>query len=150
MSTLVKILYDVAALRAKYQRLHQAQFQLSARTILDLVNRPKASRYEAVRVELERLAGRLESLRGELDKLEDGELGIRRGREIRKALDEYIRALLDTLTTLKQLCEYQQCSNSGDRPQPRTKKQALLVTYDDAVQYQQRLGARLNDLVANL
>lgn len=149
MSNLVKLLYDTAALRAEYQQLHRLLFGLSARRLLELAIRPQTDRRDLALRELARLNERLRQLRAECETLGQDACGIRRGPEIRQALEDYLQALAKTFAALQALCVPEDDPNGSGSPPPASR-QTRLVGYDDAVQYQQRLGARLNDLIASL
>jgi hypothetical protein len=144
MSNLVKLLYDMAALKADYQRLHDEIFGLSARRLLFLL-RPKARRGVEDRINL--LISRLDALGEDMRGLTAEDLAIRRGQELRQALEVFAQALGETLRQLEALRLARTPSATVAGP---TTGRGPLATYDDALQHQRQLGARLNELIVDL
>ncbi|NCA88638.1 MAG: hypothetical protein EOM92_06890 [Gammaproteobacteria bacterium] len=144
MSNLVKLLYDMAALKADYQRLHDEIFGLSARRLLFLL-RPKARRGVEDRINL--LISRLDALGEDMRGLTAEDLAIRRGQELRQALEVFAQALGETLRQLEALRLARTPSATAAAP---TTGRSPLATYDDALQHQRQLGARLNELIVDL
>jgi hypothetical protein len=144
MSNLVKLLYDMAALKSEYQRLHDELFGLSTRRLLFLL-RPGARQGVQGRINL--LLGRLAGLEEDLRHLTAEDLAIRRGQDLRQALEEFAQALAETLRQLEALrltrAKPVDESNSASGRTP-------LAAYDDALQHQRQLGARLNELIVDL
>ncbi len=141
MSNLVKLLYDVAALKAEYQRLHDDLFGLSMRRFWFLV-RPGAR--QSVEKRLQDLLQSLAMRRAEMHQLNADDLSIRRGEEIRMALDDFCLAFTETLERLDKV--HQRKTKLEAEPSDETP----LAAYDDALQQQRRLGARLNYLIESL
>ena len=150
MSNLLKIVYDVAAIRTEYLRLHRRLFHMSAGRLLHNLARRGTHSGLTDRQQLGELTRRLSSALDELTQLTEENISIRRGSEIRVALCAYARALSESMTTLDALLEIQQQPTSANRNQPPGQSQAIRIAYDDAVQYQNRLGARLNALLTTL
>lgn len=144
MSNLVKLLYDMAALKGDYQRLHDEIFGLSARRLLFLL-RPKARRGVEDRINL--LISRLDALGEDMRGLTAEDLAIRRGQELRQALEVFAQALGETLRQLEALRLARTPSATVAGP---TTGRSPLATYDDALQHQRQLGARLNELIVDL
>ena len=164
MSKLVKLLYDMASLRAEYQRLHQDLFGLSRRRLLYLL-RPKAGQAEVARIG--QLNQRLQDLGEEMRQLKPEDLSIRRGEELREALDNFRLAFAETLSQLDRLGQARfgpppgppPAPPPGSSPGPSSGPSAeesgahgrgILAAYDDALQHQRRMGARVNEIIAYL
>jgi len=93
MSKLFKVLYDIADIRCRYQRIHEEVFGFSARRILKSLQGAASGTSSAQSVELDRLLSRLDAAQQDLDHLGEEDLSIRRGGEIQSALMAYARAL---------------------------------------------------------
>jgi small-conductance mechanosensitive channel len=147
MSKLLAVLYEVAEVRAGCQHVHDERFGISPRSIVKaMLGRPPGTS-AAQCEELERLRTRLEQGTRRLDALDAEDLAIRCGHEIHEALRDYVQALDRSLIALEQLCRHEQtrpAAPAGDDSAP------LKVVYDDALQQQKRLAARLNALIAGL
>ncbi|WP_295544390.1 hypothetical protein [uncultured Thiohalocapsa sp.] len=79
--------------------------------------------------------------------MDEEDLDVRRGDEISGTLREYASTLECSLTGLEQLCRHDHArpaAPAGDDSVP------LRIAYDDALQQQKRLAARLNTLIASL
>lgn len=144
MSNLVKILYDMASLRTEYQRLHQDLFGFSLRRLLFMV-RPGARK--GVDARIHELTKRLEELGEDMCHLTADDLVIRRGEEIEVALKNFSLAFTETLRQLDLLRQAE--APRWARAQGEEGR-LQLAAYDDAIQHQRRMGARLNDLIAEL
>lgn len=148
MSNLVKLLYDMAALKADYQQVHDELFGLSTRRLLFLL-RPRARQAVDGRIGL--LISRLDALRDELRRLTAEDLAIRRGQELRQALEDFALALGETLSQLEALRLARATPVPGPGSVPtRAAGRTPLAAYDDALQHQRQLGAHLNDLIVDL
>lgn len=150
MSDLLKIVYDVAAVRSDYLRLHQRLFHISAGSLLDNISRRRTRGSLTDRQELDELGRRLSRALDGLTQLKEEDLSIRRGREIQIALCAYAQALSESMAALVTLLESQQPPRSGGRNQAPGQLHVTRIAYDDAVQYHNRLGARLNALLTTL
>jgi hypothetical protein len=150
MSRLLKMLYDVAEIRCRYHRVHEEVVGFSARRFLRSINPAASDATKARKAELDRLLLRLEAAREDLHRLGEHDLSVRRGREIRDALTHYVEALAKSSASLKELCEYSKPETDAPDVGNRDQLTALKVAYDDAVQYQKRLGKRLNELIESL
>jgi Mg2+ and Co2+ transporter CorA len=148
MSKLFKVLYDIADIRCRYQRIHEEVFGFSARRILKSLQGAASGTSSARSVELDRLLSRLDAAQQDLDHLGEEDLSIRRGGEIQSALMAYARALSQSNASLKAFCEFRQSIKGSEEDHERLN--TLKVAYDDAVQYQKRLGRRLNELISSL
>ncbi len=146
MSNLVKLLYDMAALKGDYQQLHDELFGLSPRRLLFLL-RPKARQGVEGRIGL--LIGRLEALGEDMRRLTPEDLAIRRGQELRQALESFAQALGETLRQLEMLHVAEASAVTTAGP-VLTSGRGPLAAYDDALQHQRQLGARLNELIVDL
>jgi hypothetical protein len=77
-------------------------------------------------------------------------LEVRWGAEIHSLLREYTEALLRSLAAMDALVELRR-STKHDDPSPEANQgQSIKVAYDDSLQHLNRLGARLNSLIASL
>ena len=144
MSNLIKLLHETASLRADYQRLHQDLTGLSVHRLLFLV-RPGAR--QQVDARFQQLFQRLGELREEMGRLTPDDLAIRRGEELCQALKDFHQALGETLSQLEILRRAQ--ASQATRV-PGKDRPSLLTAYDDTLQYQRRMGARINNLLADL
>ncbi|MFZ1536067.1 MAG: hypothetical protein WAT23_01570 [Chromatiaceae bacterium] len=144
MSNLIKLLHDMASLRTEYQRLHQDLLGLSVRRLLFLA-RPGAR--QGVDARFQHLFQRQKELQAEMDQLTADDLAIRRGEELFQALTNFHQAFGETLKQLELLHQAQASQAAGG---PGNSSHRLLAPYDDALQHQRRLGARINDLLADL
>ncbi|MEA3275380.1 MAG: hypothetical protein U9Q81_08875 [Pseudomonadota bacterium] len=150
MSKLLKVVYDVAGIRAEYLRVHDEVLGLSARNLIRVFHRsPADTRADKTR-ELRQLARRLLASRKDLTELSEDDLSIRRGREICNALDGYVDALAESVDILATISELRQRPIATDNTHDFDRLNALKVAYDDAVQYRKRLGTRLNKLISSL
>lgn len=155
MSDLLRIVYDVAAIRGDYLRLHHRLFQMSAGSLFHTLARKVARRGQVVRdstdqQELDALTHRLSRALEELSQLDQDDLSVRRGNDIRKALREYAEALSESLAALDTFIALRSSARTGDSRLAAGQTQAVKIAYDDAVQFHSRLGARLNALLATL
>lgn len=147
MSKLLTVLYEVAEIRSSCQLVHDERFGLSPRSVLRAIAGRSPGESAAQCAELRRLSERLEDARGRLDELDAEDLAVRRGQEIHETLRAYASALAVSLDGLEQLCRYEHATPAapaGDDSAP------LKVVYDDALQQQKRLAARLNALISSL
>ena len=144
MSNLIKLLHDMASLRAEYQRLHEDLLGLSVRRLLFLA-RPGAR--QGVDARFQHLFQRLGEVGEEMGRLTADDLAIRRGEDLFQALEDFRQAFGETLRQLDILRRAQASQAAGA---PGKDSRELLAPYDDALQYQRRMGARINDLLANL
>jgi hypothetical protein len=147
MSKLLALLYEVAEIRNGCQKVHDDRFGLSARSVLRALTGGTVRASAAQCAELQRLRERLAKARQGLDTLNDEDLAVRRGEEISGTLSEYASTLERSLSGLEQLCRHDDsrpAAPAGDDSVP------LRVAYDDALQQQKRLAARLNTLIASL
>jgi hypothetical protein len=150
MSSLLKLLYDVAEIRCRFHSIHEEAVGFSARRFLRSIHRTASEAPEDREAELERLLRLLEAAHEDLNMLGEQDLSIRRGREIRDALISYVEALTKSSTSLKAICEHSRLDPGVNAIGNRDELTALKVSYDDAVQYQKRLGKRLNELIESL
>ncbi len=148
MSKLLKTLYDVAEIRCRYNRVHEAMFGFSARRLLQSMHPPTPEGTAARTEELDQLSSQLAMARKELDQLGQADLAIRRGREIQGALIAYIDALNESNVRLRAFCDRWQGADSANATAEHKLRTELKVAYDDAVQYHKRLGAQLNKLIS--
>ena len=95
------------------------------------------------------LISRLDALREDLRRLTAEDLAIRRGQELRQALEDFALALGETLSQLEALRLARATSSPIPGPTPGTGRSPL-AAYDDALQHQRQLGAHLNDLIVDL
>lgn len=147
MSKLLSVLYEVAEIRAGCQRVHDERFGLSPRSVLRALSGKPPGQSAAQCVELRRLGERLDEAVGRLDELDADDLAVRRGQEINETLRAYAGALTVSLEGLERLCRQEHvmpAAPAGDDSTP------LKVVYDDALQQQKRLAARLNALISTL
>ncbi len=144
MSNLIKLLHDMASLRAQYQRLHQDLLGLSVRRLLILV-RPNAR--QEIKARFQHLFQRQGELQEEMERLTPDDLAIRRGEDLYQALANFHQAFGETLKRLELIHE---ARSTQARRAAGKISQGLLVAYDDALQHQRRLGAHINDLRADL
>ena len=151
MSKLVKAVYDVARIRGRYLRVHDAIFHLSARKLVRVLNlgRPKDAHGSGT-TELEQLLQRLQIAQTELENLDESDLSVRRGREIQTELADYVSALTESVQILKSISEHLRQRDTKSELYDPERLQGLKVDYDDAMQHHKRLGARLNTLIATL
>lgn len=150
MSNLVKVVCDVAGIRGRYLSVHNEIFRLSARKLVRLISlgkqEPDASRMS----ELDRLSQQILSALAELEHLDENDLSIRRGRDIRSQLADYLAALTESVALLKSICGQVKKRAAKDKTYDPLILQNLKVAYDDSVQHHQRLGAHLNALISSL
>lgn len=150
MSKLVKIVYDVAQIRGCYLRVHEEIFQLSTRILVRVLNRGKPDARDREAAAIDQLVQRLENAQSELEDLDESDLSVRRGGEIRTALADYVIALTESVQFLRSISELLQQRDTKDQRYDPDHLQGLKVNYDDALQHHKRLGARLNALIAAL
>ena len=153
MSDLLKIAYEVAAVRSDYLRIHRRVFHVSAgRLIHNLTRRHTRGSLtdQTDQQELEELSQRLSRAIDGLSKLNKEDLSIRRGSEIQNELSAYAQALTESMAALATLLEVRKRPRNESHHEPSGASQAMKTAYDDAVQYHKRLGARLNELFTTL
>lgn len=148
MSKLLKTLYDVAEIRRRYNRVHEAMFGFSARRLLQSMHPPVSNESATWADELDQLTSRLATARQELGQLDQADLAIRGGREIQGTLTAYIDALTESNVRLRALCDDPHGEDSASAPTENKLRTELKIAYDDAVQYHRRLGAQLNKLIS--
>lgn len=150
MSKLVKIVYDVAAIRSRYVCVHEEMFQVSARRLVRAFDRDKQGLYQNRKSDLDRLSELILTSQGELESLDEEDLAIRRGRDIRTQLAHYLEALSESVALLKSICEQMKKRAIKDQMYDPQDLKGLRVSYDDAMQHHKRLGASLNSLISAL
>jgi small-conductance mechanosensitive channel len=150
MSDLIKIVYEVAAVRSDYLRIHRRVFHVSAGRLMHNLTRRHTRGSLTDQQELEELSQRLSRAIDGLSNLNKEDLSIRRGREIQNELSAYAQALTESMAALATLLEVRKRPRNGSHHQPSGASRATKTTYDDAVQYHKRLGARLNELLTTL
>jgi predicted NBD/HSP70 family sugar kinase len=150
MSDLLKIAYEVAALRSEYLRIHRRVFHVSAGRLIHNLTRRHTRGSLTDQQELDELSQRLSRAIDGLSNLNKEDLSIRRGREIQNELSAYAQALTESMAALATLLEVRKRPRNGSHHAPSGASQATKTAYDDAVQYHKRLGARLNELLTTL
>lgn len=150
MSKLVKVVYDVAGVRGRYLRVHDETFHLSARKLVRILHIGRRDTHGGGMTELDLLLQRLRNAQSELDNLDESDLSVRRGPEIRSELEGYVTALIESVELLRSISELLRQRETKDRLYDSGRLQHLKVNYDDAMQHHKRLGARLNALIATL
>jgi hypothetical protein len=150
MSKLVKVVYDVAGIRGRYLCVHDEIFRLSARKLVRALNPGRQNQVASRIFELDRLSRQILTALAELEGLEENDLSIRRGRDIRNQLADYLAALTESVILLKSICGQLNKRAVKDRTYDQGKLHRLKISYDDAVQHHQRLGAHLNSLISSL
>jgi hypothetical protein len=144
MSKLLSVLYEVAEIRAGCRRVHDERFGLSPRTVLRALSGRASDASASQCAELRHLSARLEQARTRLEQLDAEDLAIRQGDEINQTLCDYVEVLSRSLANLEALCAQALVEPAGhDLVQ-------LKVAYDDVLQQQKRLAARLNALIERL
>jgi hypothetical protein len=148
MSRLFTLLYEVAGVRAQYLGVHEELFGVSARKLVRAFRRTGPKDSATQHQLLERLSERLDATRNELGTLSNTQTAIRRGAEIRDALDAYVSALAETIGIMRQILA---AKDHGDDPEDPNewRLRDLRVAYDDSMQYHKRLGAALNKLISD-
>jgi len=148
MSKLVTVLYEVADLRAGFERARKDRGNRFTAPLVRSFNFRGFRGQDRDAEDLRHLAERLAAAREMLERLNTDDLSIRRGREIRDALHDYIDALARCHNALSRLDNGPERNTaSGNIALRRT---ALKIAYDDALQQQRRVGARLNRLIETL
>lgn len=150
MSKLVKVVYDVAGIRGRYARVHGETFHLSARKLVRVLNLGTPDAHGSGATELGQLLQRLQAAQTELVDLDEGDLSVRRGREIQTELAGYVLALTESVRILRSISELLQQRDTKNKTYDSGRLQSLKVDYDDAMQHHKRLGTRLNTLIATL
>ena len=150
MSDLLKIAYEVAAVRSDYLRIHRRVFHVSAGRLIHNLTRRHTRGSLTDQQELEELSQRLSRAIDGLSKLNKEDLSIRRGSEIQNELSAYAQALTESMAALATLLEARERPRNESHHEPSGASQAMKTAYDDAVQYHKRLGARLNELLTTL
>jgi len=150
MSDLLKIAYEVAAVRSDYLRIHRRVFHVSAGRLIHNLTRRHTRGSLTDQQELEELSQRLSRAIDGLSKLNKEDLSIRRGSEIQNELSAYAQALTESMAALATLLEVRKRPRNESHHEPSAASQATKTAYDDAVQYHKRLGARLNELLTTL
>jgi hypothetical protein len=152
MSALLKLVYDTSVLRQRYTDVHQELFGISLGRFVRLGGQPVRPDYGTQVEKLGTLTEDLQDLRGQLARLEPGQLTQRAGRELRAALTEYIVALEDSVRKLRVICERSLQAQQGAAP---LKEYSVgdyrrdRIAYDDAIQHHKRLATRLNQLLSS-
>lgn len=147
MSNLLSVLYEVAEIRAGCRRVHDERFGLSPRTVLRVLSGRASGASASQCAELQHLRARLEQARTRLEHLDAEDLAIRQGEEINQTLCEYVEVLARSLATLEALCGHDSAQPAASAGGDLVR---LKVAYDDALQQQKRLAARLNALIERL
>lgn len=150
MSRLIKVGYDVAGIRRRYLHAHDEIFRLSARRLVRALNPGQQNRDANQTSELDRLSQQILTALAELEGLDEDDCSIRRGREIRNQLADYLAALTESVILLKSICAQMKKRAAKDKTYDPKNLRGLKVDYDHAVQHQERLGARLNTLISSL
>lgn len=148
MSRLFTLLYEVAGVRAQYLGVHDELFGVSARKLVRAFRRAGPGDRAAQHQLLERLLERLDATRKELVTLNNTETAIRRGAEIRDALEAYVAALAETIGIMRKILAAKEQDDGPDDPN-EWRLRDLRVAYDDAMQYHKRMGAALNKLISD-
>ncbi len=147
MSRLVTIMSQVANISARWHRIHDDTFGFS-RLRLARTSR-LAALYAARQQELEDLSELVTKARDDLAGLGEQDLSIRRGVEVQETMSTYLQALAKSMDTLHRIVALQ-CDEAGTSSRGNARMPALKMEYDDAVQFQKRICARLNQLASEL
>lgn len=150
MSKLVKVVCDVASVRGRYLRVHDEIFHLSARKLVRVFNLARPDAQGSGTAELELLLQRLRIAQTELEDLDENDLSVRQGKDIKTELADYVIALTESVQILRSISELMRQQAAKNQLYDHGRLQALKVDYDDAMQHHKRLGARLNALIATL
>ena len=141
MSQLIRILYEVSQLRNRYEGAHRNLCGLSPQRLIAVLHGKQAQ--QAQLENLREIRQQLRHKQGELERLDAEEIArVRRGREIRPALSDYISALLASMDRLEILCRL-----ALDAGEAETSRGQAKIAYDDAVQHHRRLASQLNQLI---
>jgi hypothetical protein len=140
MSELLRIVYEVAAVRRDCQQLHRRLFRINATRLVDHLARRDRHDSSADREQLAALRRRAQQALDTLASTTGEDLEVRWGAEIHSLS----LAAMDALVELRR-------STKHDDPSPEANQaQSIKVAYDDSLQHLNRLGARLNSLIASL
>jgi len=150
MSELLRIVYEVAAVRRDCQQLHKRLFRINATRLVDHLARRDRRDSPADREQLAALRLRAQQALDALTSITNEDLEIRWGAEIHSLLREYSEALLRSLAAMDALVEFRRSANLEDPSPAANQAQSIKVAYDDSLQHLNRLGARLNSLIASL
>ena len=150
MSELLRIVYEVAAVRRDCQQLHKRLFRINATRLVDHLARRDRRDSPADREQLAALRLRAQQALDALTSITNEDLEIRWGVEIHSLLREYSEALLRSLAAMDALVEFRRSANLEDPSPAANQAQSIKVAYDDSLQHLNRLGARLNSLIASL
>ncbi len=151
MALLLKLVYDTARVRSSYMRIHQEVFGFPARSLLKRLVQSKRDRLHRYQAELDDLCAELRAVREGINALPRPYVEIRRGEEIRRSLTNYTAALEDSAISLRGLCgDLVDADDSGGDTERLAELAAKRRSYDDALQHQHRLGARLNELLSKI
>ena len=150
MSELLRIVYEVAAVRRDCQQLHKRLFRINATRLVDHLARRDRRDSPADREQLAALRLRAQQSLDALTSITNEDLEIRWGTEIHSLLREYSEALLRSLAAMDALVEFRRSANLEDPSPAANQAQSIKVAYDDSLQHLNRLGARLNSLIASL
>jgi hypothetical protein len=150
MSELLRIVYEVAAVRRDSQQLHRRLFRINATRLVDHLARRDRHDSSADREQLAALRRRAQQALDTLASTTGEDLEVRWGAEIHSLLRKYTEALLRSLAAMDALVELRRSTKHDDPSPEANQAQSIKVAYDDSLQHLNRLGARLNSLIASL
>jgi hypothetical protein len=150
MARILALAYDTAGIFARYKAIHDEVLGFSVRRALHGLSLHKGAYFRAREHELASLRGELDRIQGSIRGLARQELTQRAGEEVRKALLQYIDALLAAVSQLELMCRGFRLEYDGDGAYAQyshTEYREDSVAYDDLVQQYKRCGVRLNRLL---
>lgn len=149
MSQAITLAYEVAAIRRRYQSVHDGLFRSVFRRKFSLPRRHSAAISAAHEEDLRELGTELERVRSALRALSDDELTKRSGKEIRELLCQYCDCLQDAVLRLEGICSCLRRERDGDGACDDYRTARYLsdvVAYEASVQRYRELGKRLERL----
>jgi hypothetical protein len=147
----IELAHQISKIHEGYSKIHSAVFTFSFEKMkLPRLQEDRGSAYFRYEQELTRLNAELAEVRTIIEAGREVDLSTTLYREFSAALSEYALALGDAVTRLSNICTHR-CRQVRDlQAYSETQSRADRIAYDEAVQYYQRLGRRVERLFSLL
>ncbi len=139
---------QISSIAKRYKEIHRALFGISIRNVLSASRRRQQQNFDTLELELDTIKTESEQVRSAIADMEFTDLHKRAKKTdtIRKALEEYAKAVADAASKLKLVCQnlyLEEDSTDNDQLQQYRRDKAI---YDASVQEFKRWGTRLTEL----
>ena len=152
MSRAITLAYEIAAIRSRYQEIHNALFKFSLRNAIPLPGLRRPIDLATHDQDLNALRAQIVRIQGDLAALSDHELTKRAATEIRDMLRQYAESLEETVARLQTICRALRREREGHSSHTDYRAGRYLTdlaAYDASIQCYRKLGKRLDELFSS-